>query len=147
MKREPRLRGLSSDHHHALLLARALADRVAAGRVDADAARDFAARFDQELEPHFLVEEQVLLAALRQIGEAGLVQKTEADHAFLRAQATRARAGQIDGLGTFAERLVEHVRFEERELLPCCEAKLSAAVLDELERRTLGTGTHPAKPR
>ncbi len=135
MKRDPRLVGLSSEHHHALVLARSLSRLVAGGGADAAAARHLAERFARELEPHFAVEEEVLLPALRAVGEEELVEKTLADHAFLRAQARAAGAGDPGGLGAFAERLTEHVRFEERVLFPCCEAKLPAAVHDEVWRR------------
>src|SRR5690606_8894377 len=121
MKRDPRLRGLSSEHHQALVLARTLTTLVAEGRIEA-AAAELEGRFLRELEPHFRVEERLLLPALREVGEVALVEQTEADHAFLRAAAAAVRAGQRDALTGFAERLVEHVRFEERALFPCCEA-------------------------
>ena len=35
-----------------------------------------------------------------------------------------------------AERLREHVRFEERELFPRCEELVPGALLDEVARRT-----------
>lgn len=134
MKRDPRLRGLSSEHHHALVLARTLTTLVDAGRSD-EAARLLADRFERELEPHFRVEEALLLPALRAVGEVALVERTEADHAFLRAGAQAAKAGRGDGLVAFAERLTDHVRFEERELFPCCEARLPGAVLDAVTPR------------
>jgi hemerythrin-like domain-containing protein len=136
MKRDPRLCGLSSDHHRALVLARSLVERAAADTLDAEAARDLATRFEHELEPHFRIEEEVLLPAITLAGEAGLVERTEEDHALLRARAAWAGGGRIDGLVAFAERLTEHVRFEEHELFPFCEANLPASVLDEIARRT-----------
>lgn len=129
MKRDPRLRRLSAEHHHALVLARSLAALVGDGRAS-DAANELARRFDQELEPHFRVEEAHLLPALRAVGEVALADRTAADHAALRALAGAAAAGRTDGVTAFAERLTEHVRFEERELFPCCEARLPAVVLD-----------------
>ena len=129
MKRDPRLRGLSSEHHHALVLARSLTTLVAAGRAN-EAAHQLAERFERELEPHFRVEEAVLLPALRQVGEVALVERTQADHASLRALAIEASAGRSDVLVAFAELLTDHVRFEERELFPCCEARLPAATLE-----------------
>jgi hemerythrin-like domain-containing protein len=135
MTRDPRLHGLSSDHHHALVLARSVAAR--AGRADAaaQAAREVADRFATELEPHFRVEEEVLLPALARAGEHALVARTERDHAFLRETAAEAREGRTERLGAFAERLTEHVRFEERELFPRCEQTLAPEVLDEVARR------------
>lgn len=133
MKRDPRLHALSSEHHHALVLARRLAELAHAGKTDAAAARDLAERFARELEPHFRVEEELLLPALEQAGEDALVLRTREDHAALRAHAERAGRGDPTGLGDFAERLTEHVRFEERALFPRCEA-LPDAVLDAVAR-------------
>ena len=135
MKRDPRLHGLSSDHHHALVLARTVRELDASGRAGAADARDVEATFAREIEPHFRVEEDVLLPALREIGELELVRRTEADHAFLRSAAAAAGGGDLTVLASFAERLVDHVRFEENELFACCEAKLPPAVLDEVARR------------
>lgn len=136
MKRDRRLQGLSSEHHQALVLARSLEGLVNSGDHGAEAARVLAARFDAELAPHFQIEETLLLPALRAAGEAALVERTEADHAFLRAQAAAAALGRCEGLGAFAERLREHVRFEERELFPRCEELVPGALLDEVARRT-----------
>ncbi len=135
MKRDRRLRGLSSEHHQALVIARTLTERAAEGRLDEAAARWLADRFARELEPHFRVEEEVLLTALRAAGELELEARTRADHAFLRAGAAAAAAGSTEHLLAFAERLFEHVRFEERELFPRSEAVLDDAVLDEVARR------------
>jgi hemerythrin-like domain-containing protein len=134
MRRDPRLHGLSSDHHHALALAREVRLALASGAADDRLAREVAARFDAELEPHFRVEEQVLLPALRAAGEAALVERTLEDHAFLRERAAYAAEGWADRLGSLADRLVRHVRFEEGELFPRCETALDDAVLDEVAR-------------
>jgi len=143
MKRDPRLQGLSSEHHHALALARSLGRIVASGRTDAADGQVLAERFARELEPHFRVEEEVLLPALRRAGALALAQAVESDHAFLRARAAAAAAGRLDGLTAFAERLVEHVRFEERQLFPLCEAALPDDVLDEVWRRAPKVGGAP----
>lgn len=133
MKRDPRLSGLSSEHHQALVLARSLTggdtpwtreDGVSLGL-----------RFDTELEPHFKVEEELLLPALLRAGASQLVDRTMQDHAFLRERMTTARAGDRSSARAFGERLHEHVRFEERELFPACEALLPGHVLDEVARR------------
>jgi hypothetical protein len=119
VQRDPRLRGLSADHHHALVLAR----RAARGEVDADALR---ATFTTILQPHFAIEEELLLPPLG-AGDA-LVVRTLADHHRLRALATSGDAP------AFAALLDDHVRFEERELFPACEARLPAEVLDAVSR-------------
>lgn len=126
MKRDPRLHGLSSEHHQGLVLAR----RLAQGRLDAGELRR---RFDAELEPHFRVEEDVLLPALETSGEAALVARTRRDHAELRALVEKAGGGDAAALARFAALLNEHIRFEERELFPAAEARVPGAILDRVQ--------------
>ena len=133
MKRDTRLGGLSSEHHRALTLARSLAGR---GKVwTQDDAVALGARFDTELEPHFRVEDEVLLPALRRAGATALPERTAEDHAFLRASVKAAVAGDGEAARAFGERLRDHVRFEERELFRACEETLSDDVLEEVARR------------
>ena len=120
MKRDPRLRALSVDHHHALVIAR---------RAPAQDASWLREVFEAQLAPHFAVEEELLLPALERAGAAALVVRTAEDHAALRALVA---AGDNAG---FAERLTAHVRFEERELFPACETLLAAEVLEAVARR------------
>src|SRR5690625_5561136 len=88
MYRDPRLRGLSSDHHQALVLAVMLKKAAKSGNEATlkAAAQELAERFERELDPHFIVEEEVLLPALRARGasEYDLIERTEVDHAWLR---------------------------------------------------------------
>lgn len=95
---------------------------------------DLRERFGRELEPHFRVEETVLLPALERIGELEVVQRTRRDHAELRELAAQAIDGAIDAARGLGRLLEEHVRFEERELFPLCERRLPSAVLDEVAR-------------
>ena len=122
MKRDPRLHGLTTDHHHALRLAFRVKTECAAGRATADLAAGVAAAYDAELRPHFEVEEHVLLPALATAGAQVLVARTLAEHATLRAMAAAAGSGETGGLADFARLLHDHVRFEENELFPACEA-------------------------
>jgi hemerythrin-like domain-containing protein len=116
-----------------LTLARSV-ERAAATWSAADAVglRD---RFDRELEPHFLVEELVLLPALRNTELAELCARVEQDHALLRESAARAANGDGAAAISFSAALTAHVRFEERELFPACEQLLPDEVLDEVARR------------
>jgi len=133
MKRDPRLHGLSSEHHHALVLARTCAARAGAW-TQADGT-ELAARFEAELEPHFRTEEEVLLPALREACAEALAEQLEREHAVLRSLLRAAQAGDGPAATELATRLSEHVRFEERELFPACEARLPSHVLDEVARR------------
>lgn len=135
MKRDLRLHGLSSEHHSALVLARRLADDIAAGRPRAEIADELKAHLVADLEPHFLIEEEVLLPALASAGEIALAQRTRDEHAALRAAAVAVESGDYAQLATFAQLLAAHVRFEERELFPRCEQRLASEVLDEASRR------------
>lgn len=120
-KRDARLRELSSEHHAALVWARRL--RRGLDR------QPMAERFARELEPHFAIEETILAPALRESGEHALVDRLLAEHATLRRLAAAADAHEA-----FGTALHDHVRFEERELFPRCEAVLADAVLDAVLR-------------
>ncbi|MCA9774776.1 MAG: hemerythrin domain-containing protein, partial [Myxococcales bacterium] len=70
MKRDPRLHGLSSDHHHALHLARRAVETARGARGEDPVAlrREARAIFTEELAPHFAVEERILFPALAAAG-------------------------------------------------------------------------------
>lgn len=131
MKRDPRLRGLSSDHHQALVLAQLLR-RASTPEERALAAATLVERFERELEPHFRLEELRLLPALREVGEHAMVERTEIDHAYLREGVARVKRGEEVDLRAYGTRLDAHVRFEERELFERAQACLSSSVLDEI---------------
>jgi hypothetical protein len=136
MKRDPRLRGLSSQHHDALVLSRRLAEFAGSVSWSSKDATRLGDEFDREIDPHFRVEEELLLPALRQVDQMPLVVRTEVDHAFLRNAVAAARTGNAAAALAFGERLRAHVRFEEGELFPVCEATLPSAVLYEVARRS-----------
>lgn len=132
MKRDPRLQQLSSEHHAALVLARRLSRQSGAWTAQDGAALQ--ERFARELEPHFALEEQVLLPALREAGRADLADRTLTDHATLRELVASSRTAGADVARSIGERLRAHVRFEEHELFPTCEAVLPDHVLAQLPR-------------
>jgi hypothetical protein len=131
MKRDRHLRGLSDKHHHALVLAHRLSTHDAT----ADDLQRLGTQFDLELEPHFALEEEMLFAELRRLGEGALVDRALNDHAFLREHVSAARGGDPIAVRAFANRLQEHVRFEERELLPRCESLFTREALERIEQR------------
>lgn len=135
MKRDPRLHGLTTDHHHALRLAFRVRTECAAGRASAALAAEVADAFASELSAHFAVEEDVLLPALSSAGEGALVDRTLCEHGQLRELAASAARGETDHLAAFAALLHDHVRFEENELFVACERALPDAVLEEARQR------------
>ncbi len=96
------------------------------------------AHFERELEPHFRVEESVLLPALRLFGGDALALRVEREHAAVRAFVEASAGGDRRAAAMFAALLREHVRFEERELFPWCEARLPADVLAAVDRAGSG---------
>lgn len=139
MYRDPRLRGLSDDHHQALVLAVTLkrAAKSGDGQMLENARKELVERFPIEIEPHFVVEEQTLLQALRGRGEQedALIERTEVDHAYLRDGLERAKNGETTHLGVYGDRLSDHVRFEEKELFEHCQNILPDDILDEVWQR------------
>lgn len=135
MWRDPRLRGLSDDHHQALVLALQLT-RARSDEEKQEALAALVDRFESEIDPHFVVEEDLLLQPLRELNEMDLVDRTIEDHAFLREGAALAKAGKPFDIKEYGVRLREHVRFEERELFERCQELLSDEILEAVwERR------------
>ncbi|HBZ70583.1 MAG TPA: hemerythrin domain-containing protein [Deltaproteobacteria bacterium] len=141
MKRDPRLRDLSDDHHVALVLVRR-AVRAASGTggqsLD-DAWAEVRRRFDLELGPHFAIEEQLLLPALEVADAAdlaALAARIRDDHAMVRELVAGKAGDPRARLRAFCERLGKHVRFEEREVFGRAERELPGAVLEAIALAT-----------
>lgn len=145
MKRDPRLVELSRDHYRALLLAATI--RKAADAAALAALRDTALRtFRADLAPHFVIEEELLLAPLERLGQGTHphVRREYDDHAALRAGTDAlARGAELD-LAAWGQRLHDHVRFEERVFFPWCEERLPSDCLDALQARLLARAPVPA---
>jgi hypothetical protein len=149
VKRHPHFAPLSDDHHAALVLARhsRKTGEAAMGARDLDAAwQAIRRRFSAELEPHFLVEEELLLPPLASQGEAALVERTRTDHARLR-ELVAAHASP-ERMLAFGKLLHAHVRFEERELFARAEEVLSPSTLETVGRaaREARQGSACARP-
>lgn len=140
MRRSQALIELTREHHPALVLAL----RAVTAARDPAKTRELAAAladiFARELEPHFRIEEQLLLPPLRDAGEHAPAARTLDEHRRLRALAHAAARGDPADLASFGRLLEAHVRFEERELFPLAEAILPAAALAAVAARvTIGT--------
>jgi hemerythrin-like domain-containing protein len=126
MKRHDALVRLSREHHSALKIARQARLSCEAGQ-DAGLARTAATirdNFAAEMEPHFQVEEADLLPALARAGAGKLVERTLAEHAELRELIRRLAEPDLETMARFAGLLVDHVRFEERELFETAQRLL-----------------------
>jgi hemerythrin-like domain-containing protein len=123
MKRIPALQPLSREHHTALTLAKACERAVQSHDAEQIAAtcQRILKAFPAELEPHFQIEEQSLLPLLNSAGNKPLEQRTLEDHRQLRALLDDLQQNDDGALDSFGKLLMEHVRFEERELFPALE--------------------------
>lgn len=146
MRRSRQLKPLSSEHHHALLVAFQLKQALAGHAESAGAPRDLAGlaglvrRFDvQVLSTHTRTEEDVLGTHLTPDD----LERLRAEHVQLKrlveAASAQNPAEQRAALAAFADLLERHVRWEERELFPYAEGHVDASTLadigGELERR------------
>jgi len=126
MKRHQALQDLSREHHTALQLALKAKRAAATGDqalIETTAAACLTA-YTAELDPHFIVEETVLLPLLLGAGENALVARVECDHRALRDLCAQLQQPDAVTLLRFAECLTAHVRFEERELFVVIEPLL-----------------------
>ncbi|MDJ0848299.1 MAG: hemerythrin domain-containing protein [Myxococcota bacterium] len=130
MKRHPRLRGLSDDHHTSLIVA-LRCKRADEGKLTElwQAVRD---SFATHLEPHFAIEEAHLLPGLEAIGEDAMAARIRADHERLRRIGSEADP-DLARVHEFGRLLDEHVRFEEREVFEQSQERLEPACLAALE--------------
>ncbi len=130
MKRDPRLRSLSSDHHRALVMARKMGKACVGGGVDPDILKEIQVFCRDELKTHFAKEEKFFLPALKIHGEDEIVERTLHEHTQMMDLVTRLEQKEV--LQQFALLLKQHVRFEEQSLFAISQEKLSDAELEAI---------------
>jgi len=141
MKRDPRLKKLSWDHHHGLVMALRIERELADPQADAGALyADLLAFWSAGLLPHFRVEGECLLARLiRHLPDShDSVRRTMNDHLGMAALVATMRDttdGTVrrDTLARFGATLKEHIRWEELVLFQLTQDALASAELDALE--------------
>ncbi len=136
MKRAPALRGLSNEHHRALVFARRARRAGSEGQPSVAEVWCEAERlFEDELERHFDDEEIHIGRPLEaRYGPHPLVQQLYDEHRVLRSFFEPGAGRSREDLHRFAERLIAHVRFEERELFEAAQRLLDSGDLAGLER-------------
>ena len=146
MKRHPSLQPLSRDHHEALLQVQALRTAAESGSDERRTARaQFQDLWDGWFRDHLSMEERWLPPL---IPEAGDIDRLREEHDAIRSLAdafvrgTAAAAPARTPMLRLAERLHDHIRWEERQLFPAIER---AAGKEELRR--LGAETRTAEAR
>jgi hemerythrin-like domain-containing protein len=138
MKRREELRGLSSDHHDALVLCFRAANAAKSG--DEDAMRVEWDRMQQTrhdvLDRHFAIEEEHLFPALADLEESEMLERLTRDHALVRQLLIPSVLPSPAHLARLAEVLEAHIRFEERTVFETLQERIPAAVLSEISAAT-----------
>jgi hemerythrin-like domain-containing protein len=139
MLRDKNLIPLSHQHQRALALCVRIdrAHPISEGDLEAWQ-RELDLLFQEEIERHFLAEEDVIFTAAGSFSELlPLVEELRLDHSRLRETFSLARSRRLsaDNLGAFAQRLSTHIRKEERELFEHMQRLLSSEQLASLGGR------------
>jgi len=133
VRRHPSLVPLSHDHHHTLVVARALREAAAAGE---EARREAAARFLRHyglaVVRHFREEEELVFPLLPL--EPPELDRVLSEHQRIRVLARRLRdepvaPEQLSALGTLLE---EHIRLEERVVFELVQQHVPEQALGSL---------------
>lgn len=125
MKRHKALHPLTEEHHHGLVLCQRLRQTAPINPDEAEAMLKSA--WARELEDHFRLEDDVLLPEMARVTSETHPEiiRVCTDHVALRlllrqiARASGSEKGAF--LVAFADRLEEHIRYEERVVF--CEAE------------------------
>lgn len=134
MQRAEALKGLSREHHEALVLARhASATATDPQGVLAKTLRiHLLERWVQQFEPHFALEEQTLLPALARSGYSEVADIALVEHTALRGLIERLRQNDTSALAQWGDAMAAHVRFEERTLFPLAQSAFESCALTEV---------------
>ena len=132
VKRDENIKRLSREHHFSLLfcwkIRKGLKTDVATERI-----RKYVQYFwQQHLQPHFREEEKIFFAPIKD----RLVQRAINEHKYIKQQiedlANYSKNNERKSLAKIADMVYEHVRYEERDLFPHLERKLSKEQLENI---------------
>lgn len=130
IKRSERLKPLSREHHHALLLCWKIKNGFAKG-ASAERVKKYADWFfENHLLPHFAIEEQYVFPVLGD--EHPMIKEAKRDHQRLKTLFT-ATGDLESNLREIEEVLQNHVRFEERTLFSEVQKYATEEQLTEIE--------------
>lgn len=138
MKRHNSLIPLTHDHHHALAQVRTLL--LSAGQSNEERKRkanDFVVFFETETRTHFREEEEVVFPPVVDEAEAEpILARVMLQHLHIHALVHTLRS-ELEGgtpsagaLSSVANKIEEHIRFEEKTVFPLIERLLPEEVLN-----------------
>jgi hemerythrin-like domain-containing protein len=136
IKRSEQLAPLSRDHHEALLFVWKIRQGLKNG-TDPKIISNFVNWFwNAHLKEHFMEEEQILGPALPQ--EDLLLKQMLEDHQEIEALIhVNENIPDVHLLEQLAEKINDHVRFEERKLFPSAEKQIPPERLDQILQQLL----------
>ena len=146
MKRSRQLQPLSREHHAGLVVASRIERGLGLGADPTVIAAYALSIWEQWLEPHFAMEEALLPPLLERIpGDVTLLRRLLREHEEFTGPVARLRAGEdlARTLRGFAWALREHIRFEEREMLPALEFSLDEEGLARIDEALHGRHAQP----
>ena len=132
MQRSKHLEPLSHDHFEGLLVAKRIRAGLAGGASAGTVAAYVGHFWEHYLTRHFRQEEELLLPLASATGADALGERMADEHRSLRDLAAALREegpARRMLLETFAAKLKDHIRFEERELFPALEQRADEADL------------------
>ena len=135
IKRNPILIEFSRDHHFGLLLVwkirQGFKNNIGPERLSSY----LLFYFDNDLMRHFSEEEKLLFAKLDE--HADLRKQAESDHALIYQLVEQIKQDNTNTelIKQFADKLEEHIRFEERELFNYIQVCLSENELTDIARQ------------
>jgi hemerythrin-like domain-containing protein len=134
VQRAEALKGLSREHHEALVLARRAIATVTDPHSAAaqDQRSHLIERWAQQFAPHFAREEQTLFPALKRTGHSEPVAVARMQHDALHELVKRLRQGDALALAPWGDAMDAHVRFEERTLFPLAQTVFEPSELTDV---------------
>jgi hemerythrin-like domain-containing protein len=136
MLRDKNLIPLSRQHQHALALCVRIDRAMQGGEIELEAWQaEIQQLFESEIGIHFAAEEKELFPAAARFAEVrSLVDELLAEHVVLRDYFARAAVRSLEqcDLGDFGQKLVQHIRKEERQLFEGMQKVMSASELASL---------------
>ena len=131
IKRSEKLRPLSREHHHSLLLCWKIKTGFNKG-VSAERIKKYADWFFAEhASPHFAIEEKYVFSVLGD--EHSMIQQALKEHKRLRELFT-SEMDVEENLRNIEKELQEHVRFEERTLFNEIQKHATEQQMDDIEK-------------
>lgn len=132
INRNEHIKKLSREHHFSLLFSWKIRQGLKTG-IDIERIREYVQYFwHQHLQPHFLEEENIFFVPIKD----KLVQRAINEHKHIKQQiedlACYSGNNERKSLAKIADMVYEHVRYEERDLFPHLEKKLSKEQLENI---------------